>query len=67
MPASTQAALDYLGRRLDELADAFPTTPAAVDVVTLTDDIALERPPGGPARDARLAAGRDVRGCEGRA
>ncbi|WP_416986801.1 hypothetical protein [Streptomyces sp. T028] len=40
MPASaTQAALNYLGRHLDELADAFPTNAAAVDVVTLTDDI----------------------------
>jgi hypothetical protein len=40
MPASaTQAVLNYLGRRLDELADAFPTSPAAVGVVTLTDDI----------------------------
>jgi hypothetical protein len=37
--SDTQAALNYLGRRLDELADAFPTRPAAVDVVTLTDDI----------------------------
>ncbi|MEU1477104.1 hypothetical protein [Streptomyces sp. NPDC005760] len=40
MPSSaTQAALNYLGQRLDELADAFPTTPAAVGVVALTDDI----------------------------
>ncbi|WP_416987025.1 hypothetical protein [Streptomyces sp. T028] len=37
--SATQAALNYLGRRLDELADAFPTNAAAVDVVTLTDDI----------------------------
>ncbi|KUO15227.1 hypothetical protein [Streptomyces dysideae] len=37
--SATQAALNYLGRRLDELADAFPTNAAAVDVVALTDDI----------------------------
>src|SRR4051794_33316245 len=37
----TQATLDYLARRLDELAAVFPTSPAAVDVVTLTDDIGV--------------------------
>lgn len=37
----TQATLDYLALRLDELAAVFPTSPAAVDVVTLTDDIGV--------------------------
>ncbi|WP_405591657.1 hypothetical protein [Streptomyces sp. NBC_01092] len=37
----TEAALDSLARRLDELADHFPTGPEAVDLVTLTDDINL--------------------------
>ncbi|MEU9381898.1 hypothetical protein AB0D38_13240 [Streptomyces sp. NPDC048279] len=35
----TPATLDYLAQRLDELAAQFPTSPDAVDLVTLTDDI----------------------------
>ncbi|MEU6230954.1 hypothetical protein [Streptomyces sp. NPDC047042] len=37
----TQAALDVLARRLDELAAGFPTGPAAIDLVALTDDIGM--------------------------
>ncbi|MFJ4203461.1 hypothetical protein ACIP2Y_28050 [Streptomyces sviceus] len=37
----TPTTLDYLARRLDELAAQFPTNPEAVDLVTLTDDIAM--------------------------
>ncbi|GGR35744.1 hypothetical protein [Streptomyces aurantiogriseus] len=37
----TQATLDYLARCLDELADQFPASPDAVDLVTLTDDIGM--------------------------
>jgi predicted transcriptional regulator len=37
----TPATLDYLARRLDELAAGFPTSPDAVDLVTLTDDIGV--------------------------
>lgn len=37
----TQATFDHLARRLDELAAEFPTDPGAVDLVTLTDDIAV--------------------------
>jgi len=36
----SQTTLDYLARRLDELAAEFPTSPEAVDLVTLADDIA---------------------------
>ncbi|AJT62520.1 hypothetical protein T261_0831 [Streptomyces lydicus] len=42
MPSSvTQATLNYLARRLDELATAFPTSPAAVAVGTLADDVGV--------------------------
>ena len=37
----TQATLDYLARRLEELAAEFPTSPDAVDLTTLTDDIGM--------------------------
>lgn len=37
----SQATLDYLALRLDELAAQFPTSPEAVDLVTLTDDIGI--------------------------
>ncbi|MGW2046210.1 hypothetical protein ACWCPF_13645 [Streptomyces sp. NPDC001858] len=35
----TRATLDDLAQRLDELAAQFPTSPDAVDLLTLTDDI----------------------------
>ncbi|MDX3617754.1 hypothetical protein [Streptomyces europaeiscabiei] len=37
----TPATFDYLARRLEELASSFPTSPDAVDLVTLTDDIGV--------------------------
>ncbi|GGU55244.1 hypothetical protein GCM10010211_19910 [Streptomyces albospinus] len=37
----TQATLDYLARRLNEIAAQLPTSRAAVDPAALTDDIAL--------------------------
>ncbi|PIM71281.1 hypothetical protein CTU88_14235 [Streptomyces sp. JV178] len=37
----TPATLDHLARRLDELAAQFPTSPNAVDLITLTDDIGV--------------------------
>lgn len=37
----SQATLDALARRLDELAADFPTSPADVDPVALTDHIGL--------------------------
>ncbi|WP_405814364.1 hypothetical protein OG241_07130 [Streptomyces sp. NBC_01390] len=37
--AVSQTTLDYLARRLDELAAEFPTSPEAVGLVTLADDI----------------------------
>ncbi|MFF3372094.1 hypothetical protein ACFYXF_03950 [Streptomyces sp. NPDC002680] len=41
MPSSvSQSTLEYLARRLDEQAAEFPTSPEAVDPVTLADDIA---------------------------
>ncbi|WP_217550029.1 hypothetical protein [Streptomyces sp. GbtcB6] len=39
-PSVSQATLDHLARRLDELAAEFPTRPEAVDLVALADDIA---------------------------
>ncbi|MFI6012525.1 hypothetical protein ACIBAG_27520 [Streptomyces sp. NPDC051243] len=38
---TTQATLDYLARRLNEVAAQLPTTHAEVDPAALTDDIAL--------------------------
>ena len=37
----TPATFDYLARRLEELAASFPTSPDAVDLITLTDDIGV--------------------------
>ncbi|MEU1329495.1 hypothetical protein [Streptomyces sp. NPDC005865] len=37
----TQATLDYLARRLNDVAAQLPTAPAEVDPTVLTDDIAL--------------------------
>ncbi|MEH0442067.1 hypothetical protein QBA74_42450 [Streptomyces scabiei] len=37
----TAATFDYLARRLEELAASFPTSPDAVDLITLTDDIGV--------------------------
>ncbi|MEV5979649.1 hypothetical protein [Streptomyces sp. NPDC052114] len=37
----TQATLDYLARRLNDVAGQLPTTHTEVDPATLTDDIAL--------------------------
>ncbi|WP_172386630.1 hypothetical protein [Streptomyces sp. MNP-20] len=37
----TQATLDYLARRLNDVAAQLPTTHADVDAAALTDDIAL--------------------------
>ncbi|MDX3480132.1 DUF6238 family protein, partial [Streptomyces scabiei] len=37
----TPATFDHLARRLEELAASFPTSPDAVDLVTLTDDIGV--------------------------
>jgi hypothetical protein len=37
----TAATFDYLARRLEELAASFPTSPEAVDLITLTDDIGV--------------------------
>ncbi|MEU9246976.1 hypothetical protein [Streptomyces sp. NPDC048385] len=39
--AVTQATFDYLARHLEELAAQFPTSPEAVDLVTLADDIGM--------------------------
>ncbi|AJC55062.1 hypothetical protein [Streptomyces sp. 769] len=42
MPSTvTQATLDSLARRLDDLAAAFPTTPEAVAVGTLADHVSV--------------------------
>ncbi|MFF9778512.1 hypothetical protein ACF1HJ_33290 [Streptomyces sp. NPDC013978] len=42
MPSSvTPSTLDRLARRLDGLADQVPSTPEAIDPVTLTDDISM--------------------------
>ncbi|MCC9705988.1 hypothetical protein E4N62_12415 [Streptomyces sp. MNU76] len=37
----TPATFDCLARRLEELAASFPTSPDAVDLITLTDDIGV--------------------------
>ncbi|WP_406436060.1 hypothetical protein OHB00_18825 [Streptomyces sp. NBC_00631] len=37
----TPATFDYLARRLEELAASFPTSPDAVNLITLTDDIGV--------------------------